>query len=86
MCVLGDHTRANKRRQSAWIAILYSSLLASELIRQYLKQGELDRAEGVYDTPKLTADTESIAAVRDAYRKALIEAGETERASALLDI
>ena len=85
MRVLGDHERAKKRLQSAWSANPNSSLLASELIRQYVEQGELGRADEVYDTFKLTAETKSIAAVRDTYHKALIEAGETEIASTLLD-
>lgn len=85
MRVLGDHERARRRLQSAWSASPNSSILASELVRQFVQEGELSRAESVYDTFKLTADTKSVAAVRDVYRKALIEAGETERASALLD-
>lgn len=85
MRLLGDHERARKRLQFAWSANPNSSLLASELIRQFVEQGELSRAESVYDTFRLTADTQSIATVRDTYHKALIEAGETEIASTLLD-
>ena len=79
----GDHERAQERLHSAWGANPDSSLLASELLRQFVKQGDLSRAESVYDTFKMTADTKSIAAVRDTYHQALIEAGETERASTL---
>lgn len=81
MRLFGDHERAQERLRSAWSANPNSSLLASELIRQFVKQGDLSQAESVYDTFKMTADTKSIAAVRDTYHQALIEAGETERAS-----
>lgn len=84
MRLFGNHERAQERLHSAWSADPNSSLLASELIRQFVKQGDLPRAESVYDTFKMTADTKSIAAVCDAYHQALIEAGETERAGRLL--
>lgn len=79
----GDHERAQERLHSAWSANPNSSLLASEFIRQFVKQGDLSQAESVYDTFKMTADTTSIAAVRNTYHQALIEAGETGRASRL---
>lgn len=85
MRVLGDHARANERLQSAWSANPNSALLASELIRQYVKQGEVSRAHSVYDTFKFTADTVSIGEVCDVYKEALIEAGETEKAMTLMD-
>lgn len=83
--VLGDHSRANKRLQSAWSANPNSAILASELIRQYVNQGELSRAHSVYDTFKLTADAVAIEEVRDKYREALTGAGETEKARTLID-
>lgn len=85
MRVLGDDARANKRLESAWSTNPNSSLLATELIRIYLQQGELDRAERVFDTFTLTAEPAAIGNVVDAYSKALIEAGETEKAKALID-
>lgn len=83
MRLFRDHERAQERLHSAWSENPNSSLLASELILQFVKQGDLSQAESVYDTFKTTADTKSIAAVRTTYHQALIEAGETERASRL---
>lgn len=83
--VLGDHSRANKRLQSAWSANPYSALLASELIRQSLRQRELSRAEKVFETFKMVADATAVANVLDNYHKALVEIGETEEARRLVD-
>jgi len=83
--VLGDHSRANKRLQSAWSANPNSALLASELIKQYLQQGKLSRAERVFQTFKMTADAAEIANVLDNYHKALVASGETEEARKLIN-
>lgn len=83
--VLGDHSRANKRLQSAWSANPNSALLASELIKQYLQQGKLSRAERVFQTFKMTADAAEIANVLDNYHKALVASGATEEARKLIN-
>ena len=83
--VLGNHSRANERLQSAWSANPNSALLASELIKQYLQQGKLSRAERVFETFKMTADAVAIANVLDNYHQALVASGETEEARKLID-
>ena len=83
--VLGNHSRANERLQSAWSANPNSALLASELIKQYLQQGKLSRAERVFETFKMTADAAEIANVLDNYHRALVASGETEEARKLID-
>ena len=83
--VLGDHSRANKRLQSAWSANPNSALLASELIKQSLQQGKLSRAERVFQTFKMTADAAEIANVLDNYHKELVASGATEEARKLIN-
>ena len=83
--VLGNNSRANQRLRSAWSANPTSALLASELIRQYVQQGELSRAERVVETFKMTADAAAIAIVIDNYYKALVASGETKEARKRID-
>ena len=83
--ILGDHSRANKRLQSAWSANPNSTLLASELIRQYLQQGEFSRAKSVFETFKMTADAVAVANLLDSYHSALVEVGETKEARKVID-
>ena len=81
---LGEHGEALRRIESAWVSNPASAVLASEMIRVYARDGQLERAEEALDTFKTHGPGNAVSHVTNTLIDASAEAGDESRARRLL--
>ena len=81
---LGEHTEAANRVESAWASNPASAVLASEMISSYAAGDEIGRAEQVLATFEKHGSATAIAHVENTLIDVLVRAGQTDKASRLL--
>ena len=82
--VLGDHASALRRIESAWRANQASAVLASEAIRAYVGNGQIEQALQVLEAFKAVGPEVSVSPLTNTLINCLLEAGEESTARRLL--
>ncbi|MCY4261426.1 MAG: putative DNA binding domain-containing protein [Rhodobacteraceae bacterium] len=84
--VLGQNEEAVRRVETAWVRNKKSPILAAEVIQARIHDGDIDRAEAAFDEFESQGSVHGHAHVRNRMIEALINAGDTQRAQALLNV
>ncbi len=81
---VGEEAEALRRMEAAWAADGASATLATEMIRTYAADGNIESAEAVYETFATQGVPNAAPHVRNTLIDALMEAGRQEKARAML--
>ena len=81
---LGDHNEAFRRVESAWRTNQASAVLAAEMIRTYMKKGDIEQAEAALAMFDECGPEAAVAHVANTLIDGLLDAGEENKARSLL--
>ena len=81
---LGDHNEAFRRVESAWRTNQASAVLAAEMIRTYMKKGDIEQAQAALATFEESGPEVAVAHVANTLIDGLLDAGEENKARSLL--